>query len=218
MAEFKLRFYLLLDTNTGLNFLFYLSWKCRPSANAARGGSLPLSLRHWHLILGQRTVNIKNTKTIGKHGKLSKTTLQVYMWMTVACRCISLDPWTKLYEIWGIRFIWPDPNVAKFRRTPTKKCARYYCGLLGTDTVNIFPSANEIMFVSLDGYFSTRPTILSGWILHSSLSFAWSFAWNCFTQFLSISEHGDFLDISQDSVATRSSCGVIFNNHFTATG
>jgi len=33
---------------------------------------------------------------------------------------LSRDPRTKVHEITGIRFDWPYPNTAKFRRAPTK--------------------------------------------------------------------------------------------------
>jgi len=40
---------------------------------------------------------------------------------------ITGPPQTKVYEIPGISFDWPDPNVAKFRRAPTKSVRDIPC-------------------------------------------------------------------------------------------
>ena len=39
-----------------------------------------------------------------------------------------MGPRTKVHEITGIRFEWPDPNTVKFRRAPTKSVRDIRCG------------------------------------------------------------------------------------------
>ena len=39
-----------------------------------------------------------------------------------------MGPLTKVHEITGIRFEWPDPNTAIFRRAPTKSVQYVPCG------------------------------------------------------------------------------------------
>jgi len=61
-------------------------------------------------------------------GSCRKTTLQVHHKRTDARRCmVSRDPRTKVHEIWGISFHWPDPNIVKFRHALTNSVPDIHC-------------------------------------------------------------------------------------------
>ena len=76
-------------------------------------------------------MNRNNTKTIGKHGvavekpiykRISEGLMHVAAWGLG----LSWHLQTKVHET--IRFDWPDPNIAKFRRAATKSVRDIRCG------------------------------------------------------------------------------------------